>query len=128
MFTVLAQQGPVQLHLDTSKSARTIRVSSSEPLEALSIMLTAADLPGIALKLLRSVPTTPFDSNLDAAKSWLVQYGIEQEAKQAEAKLQARRDDVAGEWFDLEYEQADSRTQAAVDRIIELEDKLEGQK
>lgn len=128
MFTVLAQQGPVQLHLDSTNSARTIRVSGTHPLSELSIALTPDDLPGIALKLLRSVPTTPHSDTLERAKSYLDAHLKAQEAKQAEAKLQARRDDVAGEWFDLEYEQADSRAQAAVDRIIELEDKLEAQK
>lgn len=132
MITVLAQQGPVQLHLDTSNSARTIRVSSPKPLEVFAITLTPEDLPGIALKLLRSVPTTPFNGRLEDAKQCLAAYLKEQEAKQEEAKLQARRQAILGHLNtsgdSFAYEDADTMLQGAVDWLAELTEKLEAQK
>lgn len=123
MFTVLAQQGSVQLHLDTSNSARILRVSSTDPLGTLAIALNADDLPGIALKLLRSVPTTPYSDDLDGAKCCLVQY---LNTREADANSQERRDALAEDIFaDLPYDGLNVHAQDAINRIIELEDKLE---
>lgn len=129
MTTVLARQGNVQMYLDTAHSVRTLTIQMGRKHEDASITLTPEDLPAVALQLLRSVPTTPYSANLDGAVCCLVQYLNEQEAKQAEAKLRNRRDMVAGELFaSLDYDQLDEPAQAAVDRIIDLEDKLEAQK
>lgn len=129
MFKVLAQDGTTQLHLEGVNKYRTLRVSSTEPLEALAITLAVEDLPGIALGLLKGNPHLLTDPQLSAAVKTLSAYVGEQKLKKLKTKLATRRDAVATDIFaDLPYDGLNVHAQEAVDRIIALEDKLEAAK
>lgn len=132
MFKVLAQDGTTQLHLEGAGQYRTLRVSSTEPLEALAITLAAEDLPGIALGLLKGNPHMLTHPHLSAAVKMLAAYVTEQKVKQEEAKLRERRDTVLSELsgHDDVYDSypTGGPMQQAVDLIIDLQDKLEAGK
>lgn len=131
MFKVLAQEGTTQLHLEGANKHRTLRVSSTEPLEALAITVAVEDVPGIALGLLKGNPHLLTDPHLSTAVKVLAVYVAEQKAKQEKTRLRERQDALAERFTGNEgtlYGQCLYATKKAISAYIELEDRLEAAK